>query len=70
MSKIYQIEVEEILQKVVEIEADSLDEAIDKARQQYSDEEIILYAECLMETNFSEYRDEVIQEKKHKDYER
>ena len=54
MSKIYQIEVEEILQKVVEIEADSLDEAIDKARQQYSDEEIILYAECLMETNFSE----------------
>ena len=70
MSKIYQIEVEEILQKVVEIEADSLDEAIDKARQQYSDEEIILYAECLMETNFSEYRDEVIQEKKNKDYER
>jgi len=70
MSKIYQIEVEEILQKVVDIEADSLDEAIDKARQQYRDEEIILYAECLMETNFSEYRDEVIHERKNKAYER
>ena len=31
MSKIYQIEVEEILQKVVEIEADSLEEAIKEA---------------------------------------
>lgn len=70
MKQKYQIEVEEILQKVVEIEADSLEEAIDKARQQYSNEEIVLYAECLVETNFSEYRDEVIPEKKHKDYER
>lgn len=70
MKQKYQIEVEEILQKVVEIEADSLDEAVDKARQQYSDEEIILYAECLVETNFFEYKDEVLGKKKYKGRER
>lgn len=70
MKQKYQIEVEEILQKVVEIEADSLDEAIDKAREQYRNEEIILYAECLMGTNFSEYKDEVLDKKKDKGRER
>jgi len=70
MSKIYQIEVEEILQKVVEIEADSFEEAIDKAREMYHDCEIILEAEDLKETNFDLYQDVVIKDKKSKDYER
>ena len=70
MSKKYQIEVEEILQKVVKIEADSFEEAIDKARKMYHDCEIILEAEDLKETNFDLYQDIVIKDKKSKDYER
>lgn len=70
MSKTYQIEVEEILQKVVEIEADSLEEAIDIAQERYHDCEIILEAEDLKETNFDLYQDVIINDKKPKDYER
>ena len=38
----YIVEVEEILQKVVEVEAESKDEAWKKVSQQYKDEEIVL----------------------------
>lgn len=70
MSKIYQIEVEEILQKLVEIEADSFEEAIDITRERYHNCEIILEPEDLKETNFDLYEDVVIKDKKSRDYER
>lgn len=70
MSKVYQIEIEETLQKVVEIKADSLEDAISIAHDRYRNEEYILNEENFMGVEFSEYRDEVIKEKKQRDRER
>ncbi len=70
MSKVYQIEIEETLQRIVEIKANSLDEAIDIARDRYKNEEYILKKEDLKCTEFSEYKDEVTKQKKHKEMER
>lgn len=65
------IEVEEILQNVYEIEADSLEEAIDKAEEMYRNEEIVLDYEDWKETNYREYQDVVEKDKKrNKDMER
>ena len=36
--KIYEIEIEEVLQKVVKVKADSLDKAIDKVEEGYRNE--------------------------------
>ena len=60
MSKVYKIEVEEILQNVYPVKAKSLAEAIDKVKEKYKNGDIVLYAECLMETNFSEYKDDIV----------
>lgn len=69
--KVYHIEVEEILQNVYDIEANSLDEAIEIAEEKYHNEEIVLAPETIKETNFREYKDEVIKDKqKSKDMER
>ena len=69
--KKYLIEVEEILQKVCEIEADSLDDAIDKAQEMYRNENIVLDYEDWKETNYREYQDVVEKVKKrNKDLER
>ena len=69
--KVYQIEVEEILQNVYDIEANSLEEAIEIAEEKYHNEEIVLAPETIKETNFREYKDEVIKDKqKSKDMER
>lgn len=42
MSQKYKIEIEETLSKVVEIEADSLEKAINIAQEKYSNEEYVL----------------------------
>ena len=42
MAKIYKIEIEEILQKVVEVKANSLDEAFDIVQNKYANQEYIL----------------------------
>jgi len=69
--KVYKIEVEEILQNVYEIEANSLEEAIDKAEEMYRNEEIVLDYEAWKETNYREYKDVVEKDKKkNKEYER
>ncbi|MBE5805988.1 MAG: DpnD protein [Clostridiales bacterium] len=69
--KVYKIEVEEILQNVYEIEANSLEEAIDKAEEMYRNEEIVLDYEAWKETNYREYEDVVEKDKKkNKEYER
>lgn len=70
MAKIYQIEIEETLQKVVKIKADSLDEAIDIAQNRYSDQEYMLDYEDYKGVKFREYKDEVIKQKNKKERER
>lgn len=69
MSKKYQIEIEETLQKVVEIEANSLDEAIDIAQNRYSNQEYILDYEDYKGVEFKEYKDGVLEKKKQKNKE-
>ena len=68
MLKNYQIEVEEVLQKVYQIRANSLSDAMDKAMEKYRKRKIVLNEECLVQTNFNEY--EVIKTKKSKKKER
>ncbi len=69
--KTYKIEVEEILQNVYDIEANSLEEAIDIAEEKYRSEEIVLDYNALKETNFREFKDEIEKEKpKNKERER
>lgn len=53
--KLYHIEIEEILQQVCDIEANSLNEAIKKVKEKYYDAEIILEPNKIVETNFREY---------------
>lgn len=53
----YQIEIEEILQKVVEVEAESLSDAIVKVTKDYHDGEIELDAMDLKEWTVEEYKE-------------
>ena len=55
MKKIYHIEIEEILQNVYDIKANSLEDAIEIARARYKKGEYILNENCLKETNFKEF---------------
>lgn len=64
--KKYEIEIEEILQHTYEIEANSLEEAIDIAQEKYRNEEFVLDSDDWKETNYREYKDEVIKDKKEK----
>ena len=64
--KTYKVEIEEILQNVYDIEANSLEEAINIAEERYRNEEYILEAEDLKKTNFREYQDEVARDEKPK----
>ena len=57
MAKVYKIEIEETLQKVVEIQASSLDEAISIAQERYSNEEYILNEDDYKGSEFREYKD-------------
>ena len=56
--KIYEIEIEELLQKVVKVEADSLDEAIDKVQDGYRNEEYVLDYNDFKGVEFREFKDE------------
>lgn len=69
MNKLYEIEIEEILQKVVKIKANSLEEAIDIAKEKYSNEEYVLDYQDYKNTEFREYKDEVLKRKKSKNKE-
>ncbi len=64
----FKIEIEEILQEVYEIEASTLEEAIDIAEEKYRNEEIILPPESIKETNFRQFPEELNKEsRKNKD---
>ena len=54
MAKIYKIEIEEILQKVVEVKANSLDEAFDIVQNKYANQEYILDYEDYKGVEFRE----------------
>ena len=69
MGKEYEIEIEETLQKVVKIKANSLNEAINIAKEKYSNEEYILDYQDYKGTEFREYKDERVKEKKVKNRE-
>jgi hypothetical protein len=69
MSKTYKIEIEELLQHVYDIEANSLDEAINIAKEKYSKEEYVLDYQDHKGTEFREYKDEILKEKKQKNRE-
>ena len=56
--KIYEIEIEELLQKVVQVEADSLDEAIDKVEEGYRKDQYVLDYNDFKGVEFREFKDE------------
>lgn len=70
MQKTYKIKIEETLQKVVEIQANSLNEAINIAQEKYRNEEYILNEDDYKGAEFSEYKDEVIKTKNKREMER
>lgn len=55
--RIYEIEIEEILQKVCSVKAKSLQEAIDIVEEKYDNQEIVLDYNSLKETNYREYKE-------------
>ncbi len=57
MKRIYKIEIEELLQRVVEIEAENVNEAISKAKEKYRKEEYVLDENNFKGVGFSEYKD-------------
>ena len=70
MKKKYDIEIEELFQKVVTVEADSLSDAFDIVQNRYSNQEYILDVYDYKGVEFSEYKDEHIKHKKSKSKER
>lgn len=61
--KIYKIEIEEKLQRVVKVKALNIQEAIEKVKDQYYNSEIVLDYEDHVETNFNEYNGFIFNEK-------
>lgn len=57
MKRIYKIEIEKLLQRVVEIEAENVNEAIRIAKEKYRKEEYILDENDFKGVKFSEYKD-------------
>lgn len=52
----FKIEIQEFLATVVEVEADSIYEAISKVREMYGNEEIILDSSDYLTTEIKEYK--------------
>lgn len=55
--QVYQIQIKEILSKVVKIEAENLDEAIQMAQKSYQDENIVLDWGDFISVEFNEISD-------------
>lgn len=55
---IYRIEITETLSKIVEIEADSFNEALNKAKENYAEsfDEYVLSADDWQDTEFKEWK--------------
>ena len=63
MKQKFNIEIEETLQHVYEIEANSLEEAISIAHDRYRNEEYILDENDYKGAEFREYKDEPVKQK-------
>lgn len=55
----YEIEIKETLSKIEEIEAETLEEAKEIAREMYRNGEIELTSDHYIDTDFLEYEDEI-----------
>ena len=53
VEKVFQIEIVEMLSNLVEISAENEQEALLKAQDMYKKEEVILYADNLIDTKFN-----------------
>ena len=53
VEKIFQIEIVETLSNIIEISAENEQEALLKAQDMYKKEEVILYADNLIDTKFN-----------------
>ena len=53
--KTFTLEIEEVLSKVIEIEAETLSDALDIAHDMYNTEEIVLDASDFMTNTIEEY---------------
>ena len=53
MEKVFQIEIVETLSNLVKISAENEQEALLKAQDMYKKEEVILYADNLIDTKFN-----------------
>lgn len=67
MSQKYKIEIEETLSKVVEIETNSLEEAIDIVQEKYSSEEYVLDYNDFLAVDIRQYDDLDIKDKENDD---
>ncbi|MGN0390798.1 MAG: DpnD/PcfM family protein [Wujia sp.] len=56
----YEIEIQELLSRIVTVEADSTEEAVNKVQRMYEKEQIILDAEDVKEVNIKKYEDRLI----------
>ncbi len=57
MKRIYKIEIKELLQRVVEIEAENIEQAIDITKEKYKNEEYVLDENDFKGVGFLEYKD-------------
>jgi len=57
----FKIEVKETLSRIIEIEANSMDEAYSKVREMYRNEEIVLDENDYVDTDFIEIEDYLCQ---------
>ena len=51
--KKYDIEIEEVLRRVVSVEANNIDDAINKIEERYSNQEIVLDSSDFVESSFN-----------------
>lgn len=52
---VYKIEIQEFLSKIVEIEAENINEAVSKVKELYQNEEIVLDSDDYVTTEIEEY---------------
>ena len=56
MIKVWEIEIEEKLKRVVKVEADTIEEALSKAEDDYCDRKIVLNDDDLVFWGIEQYR--------------
>lgn len=54
----FKIEIKELLSRFIEVEADSIEEAISKVRVKYEKQDIVLDSEDFITTEIGEHKDE------------